>query len=121
MRNSFSAIATFLGILLTVVNAASILSKNKYQSIAVAEILYYGLIKLIAFAGEKLITFIVTNVLQARVVLKHILNFAFNKLIDWALSGKWVEKLKSSYLSFVNPYSISFQNYFQHYLKVQKN
>ena len=53
LRNNFSAIAMFLGILLTVINAASILSKNRNQSIAVAELLYYGLIKLI--------TFIVTN------------------------------------------------------------
>ena len=112
LRNNFSAIATFLEILLTVINAASILSKNRSQSMAVAELLYYGLIKLIAYAGEKLVTFIITNVLQARVVLRHILNFAFSKLFDWAFSGKWVEKLKNSYLIFVNPYSISFPNYF---------
>ena len=113
LRNSFSSIATFLEILLTVINAASILSKNRNQSLAVAELLYYGLIKLIAYAGEKLITFIVTNILQARIVLKHILNFAFSKLIDWAFSGKWVEKLKSSYLTFVSPKSISLPNYFK--------
>ena len=111
LRNNFSAIATFLGILLTVANATSILCKSKTISLAVAELLYYGIIKLIAYAGEKLITFIITNVCQARLVLKHILNFVFNKIIDWAFSGRWVERLKNSYLRFVNPYSNSFVNY----------
>ena len=113
LRNSFSAIATFLEIVMTVITVGSILNQNKSTARAVAEILYYGFIRLIAFAASKLVSFIVSNILQARLLLKYVLNYIFDWIIDRAFSGKWVEKLKKSYLSYVTSYSISFANYFK--------
>ena len=110
-KNNISSIATFLGILMAVVNVGSILARNKYFSLAVAEILFYGLVRLVSYGLEKLVEFIVKYVLQGRIVLKYIVRAVLNKVIDFALSRKWVERLKNNYLSYVNVKRISFTNY----------
>lgn len=67
---------------------------------------------MIGYAGEKLVEFIVSKVLQARFVLKYTVRAILNKLIDMALHSSWVEKLKTNYLDYINPKKISIKNYF---------
>ena len=114
INNSISSIQTFFEILIVVVEVGTILSKKQSTARSVAEILFYGIIKVIAFAGEKLIEFIVTNIIQARLIVKYavkaVLSYIVNKVIDY--NNSWVQDLKKSYLSCITKCSISVKNYF---------
>lgn len=114
MSNNISSIQTFFEILTTVVDVGTILSKKQSVAKSVAEILFYGVVKIIAFLGEKLIEFIVTNIIQARLIVKYavkaVLNYIVDKLIDY--NNKWVQNLKVLYLDCITSCSISIKNYF---------
>lgn len=114
MSNSISSIQTFFEVLTIVVDAGTILSEKQSTARSVAEILFYGVVKGIAYLGEKLVEFIVTNIIQARLIVKYavkaVLNFIVDKLIDY--NNKWVQNLIKLYLKCITDCSISIKNYF---------
>lgn len=107
-RNNISSIAKFLGIVLDIVAFASVLSKDKYISLAVAGLVFDGLIRLMGFVGEK----IILTVFKSLVFMKLLINVLFDLLLDYLERSGWLARIKTNYLTYVNPKQISFKNYF---------
>lgn len=110
MKNSFSSISSCLGLILDVVAVASILTKNKNVTLAVAEIMFYGLIKVLSYSGSKLVELIVTNIAKPLVVLKYAVKAILNYAVERFLSSKYIEIIKAGYMKNINVKKFTFGN-----------
>lgn len=112
MRNNFSSIGTFLGIILTVANAATIIRSHKSVALAIAELLFEGLIKLIGFVAGKIIGWVVSKIAWFLFWLKFVIENVMNYIIDCFLSGSIVNRVRTNYLNAINPAKFEFVDFF---------
>ncbi|MBR5545125.1 MAG: hypothetical protein IKU66_06590 [Clostridia bacterium] len=111
-RNNIKDIALVLNIIITITEVATAVGLDKSVSLGFAEIIFYSLIRLIKFAGGKLIEWIVTTIMKPLVVLKYVIRHILDYLFDRMMSSKYVSRIKSNFISLVHPTKPSLYNYF---------
>ena len=111
LSKTASSIAAFMDVVLVVADCAEILRSNRNVLVKIADILFYGVIRLLGYLGGKLISWIVSKIFIALCWGKFIIEWMLNKLFDWVLGGKWVEKLKNKFLQFVDSYGMNLGGY----------
>ena len=111
VRNNASSISKFMNIVLTVADCASILRSNRSVLVKIADLLFYGVIRLLGYLGSQLISWIISKVCTALFWARFIIEQLLNILWDWVLNSKWVDKLRNNFLQYVDSYSMTFGGY----------
>ena len=79
--------------------------------VKIADLLFYGVTRLLGYLGGKLISWIISKVCAALFWARFIIEQLLNILWDWVLSSEWVDKLKDKFLQYVDSYSMTFGGY----------
>lgn len=120
VRNNASSVSAFMNVLLTVADCASILRNNRSVLVKIADLLFYGVIRLLGYLGGKLISWIISKVCAALFWARFIIEQLLKILWDWLLNSKWVDKLRNKFLQYVDSYSMTFGGYVVALFKVAK-
>lgn len=111
LQNNLSSVAFFLGIVLEIVQLSSIISKSPTKLKAVAEVFFYGFIKIINFSVSKFAAWLITTICKPLKLAQKIIESVISSLVDMFFSSKYGNKIKQVYLGFIDPKSVSFNNY----------
>lgn len=112
-RNNIKDISRVLNIIITIAEVASNIGINKSVSLGFAEIIFYGLVRLIKFAGGKLIEWIVSTIFKpAKLIIRYAINHILDFIFDRIMSGTYINRIKTNYIKSVHPTKPSLSNYF---------
>ena len=110
LKNTISDIAFFVEIAVTVVECKDLIKNCKNEYKAIAEILFYGFLKLISFGFTKLVSFILRKVaFFLKFIIEKILFWLFDKYLG--VESAITNKVKSCYLYYVNEKGMNFFDY----------
>jgi len=112
ISNKTSSISNFLEILLVVSESVSCIKKHKKEALAIAEILFDGLIRFIGYVVGKIISWIIKKISILLFWLKFAIEWLFEYIVDKFLEGKLVQKVKAKYLNHVDASKLTFVGLF---------
>ncbi len=113
VRNTFSSIATFLSIVYSLAKVKEVMKNSKTHALGVAEILFSGLIQVVAYLSVKIVELILSHITK----MKRIVKFVITTVVDYALDAlsrsKIMNGIQNEYLKCIQTSNLTFLNYFK--------
>ena len=100
----------FIDIAMVVIECSDLMKQHKSEFKQIAEILFYGFVKLISYFATKIISFVVSKFsILLKYIAEKILEWVFDKY--FGSESAFTNKLKNYYLGFVNSTRMNFFDY----------
>ena len=102
-RNNSGNIAKFINIVLDIIELCSNIKWNTSYFRGIAEIVFFGFIKLLTYAIPKLVTWLITTICKALKIVKSIMEDIISYILEYLLESKGYKNIvKKHYLIYLN-------------------